>query len=85
MVGNVGYSWDSWDSWDTRLGHHGTPSTSYRQLRRSARLLAREITYTRTRLNKGAARNTTSLDIDELIGEALGLVRDELQKHRVSV
>jgi signal transduction histidine kinase len=31
------------------------------------------------------AGNRTSLDINELIAEALGLVRDELQKHRVSV
>jgi signal transduction histidine kinase len=31
------------------------------------------------------ARNRTSLDVNELIGEALALVRDELQKHRVSV
>ena len=34
---------------------------------------------------KKDARNRTSLDINELIGEALALVRDELQKHRVSV
>jgi signal transduction histidine kinase len=31
------------------------------------------------------AANRTSLDINELIAEALALVRDELQKHRVSV
>jgi C4-dicarboxylate-specific signal transduction histidine kinase len=31
------------------------------------------------------AGNRTSLDINELIAEALSLVRDELQKHRVSV
>jgi C4-dicarboxylate-specific signal transduction histidine kinase len=31
------------------------------------------------------ARDRTSLDINELIGEALALERDELQKHRVSV
>ena len=34
---------------------------------------------------KKDARNRTSLDINELIGEALALVRDELQIHRVSV
>ena len=34
---------------------------------------------------KKDARNRTSLDINDLIGEALALVRDELQKHRVSV
>jgi signal transduction histidine kinase len=34
---------------------------------------------------KKDARNTTSLAINDLIGEALALVRDELQKHRVSV
>jgi signal transduction histidine kinase len=31
------------------------------------------------------ARNSTSLAINDLIGEALALLRDELQKHRVSV
>ncbi len=31
------------------------------------------------------ARNRTSLDINELIGDALALAGDELQKHRVSV
>jgi signal transduction histidine kinase len=34
---------------------------------------------------KKDARNSTSLAINDLIGEALALVRDELQKHRVSV
>jgi signal transduction histidine kinase len=34
---------------------------------------------------KKDARNRTSLDINELIGDALALVGDELQKHRVSV
>jgi signal transduction histidine kinase len=34
---------------------------------------------------KKDARNRTSLDINELIGETLALVRGELQKHRVSV
>jgi signal transduction histidine kinase len=34
---------------------------------------------------KKDARNRTSLDINELIREALALVRDDLQKHRVSV
>jgi signal transduction histidine kinase len=34
---------------------------------------------------KKDAANRTSLDINELIAEALALVRDELQKHRVSV
>jgi signal transduction histidine kinase len=34
---------------------------------------------------KKDARNRTSLDVNEVIGEALALVRDELQKHRVSV
>jgi signal transduction histidine kinase len=31
------------------------------------------------------ARNRTSLDLNELIGESLAFVRDELQKHRVLV
>jgi signal transduction histidine kinase len=34
---------------------------------------------------KKDARNRTSLDINELVGDALALVGDELQKHRVSV
>jgi signal transduction histidine kinase len=34
---------------------------------------------------KKDARNRTSLDINELVGEALALVGDGLQKHRVSV
>jgi signal transduction histidine kinase len=34
---------------------------------------------------KKDARNSTSLAINDLIGEALALLRDELQKHRVSV
>jgi C4-dicarboxylate-specific signal transduction histidine kinase len=34
---------------------------------------------------KKDARNSTSLAINDLIGEVLALVRDELQKHRVSV
>jgi signal transduction histidine kinase len=34
---------------------------------------------------KKEARNRTSLDLNELIGESLAFVRDELQKHRVLV
>jgi signal transduction histidine kinase len=34
---------------------------------------------------KKDARNRTSLDVNEPIGEALAHVRDELQKHHVSV
>jgi C4-dicarboxylate-specific signal transduction histidine kinase len=34
---------------------------------------------------KKDTRNRTSLDINELVGDALALVSDELQKHRVSV
>src|SRR6266446_9785412 len=34
---------------------------------------------------KKDARNRTLLDINELVGDALALVGDELQKHRVSV
>src|SRR5229473_2366623 len=34
---------------------------------------------------KKDARNRTSLDMNELIGDALALAGDELQKHRVSV
>lgn len=34
---------------------------------------------------KKDVRNRTSLDINELVGDALALVGDELQKHRVSV
>jgi signal transduction histidine kinase len=34
---------------------------------------------------KKDTRNRTSLDINELVGDALALVGDELQKHRVSV
>jgi signal transduction histidine kinase len=34
---------------------------------------------------KKDARNRTSLDVNDLIGEALALVRDDLQKHRILV